>query len=146
MADDRRDPTCPDRRAYPARRAEGRRKTDPIPPHGTRARYRRGCFCTPCRAANATYQAELRKDHAKGVLRLGMHISAKETWQRIRQLRPEFLTDTALALRLGYQAPADRRHVACLKLHRNVITVRNMLRVRLLHRQMALEGLNGPDA
>lgn len=32
MADDRRDPTVPDRRAYPSRRVLGRRQTDREPP------------------------------------------------------------------------------------------------------------------
>jgi hypothetical protein len=67
-----------------------------------------------------------------------MHISAKETWQRIRQLRPEFETQQALAARLGFR---DRH----LQLQRDVISVRNMLRVRLLHRQLLLDDISGPD-
>lgn len=31
-----------------------------MPDHGTRRRYGRGCRCTPCRGANATYDRELR--------------------------------------------------------------------------------------
>lgn len=30
----------------------------PIPEHGTRARYCRGCHCTECRSANAAYDRE----------------------------------------------------------------------------------------
>jgi hypothetical protein len=130
LSEDRRQSL--DRRDH---RLGGRRETDLEPDHGTRARYRRGCPCTPCRAAEATYRADLRKDHAHGTLRLGMHISAKETWQRIRQLRPEFETQQALAARLGFR---DRH----LQLQRDVISVRNMLRVRLLHRQLIVGELS----
>lgn len=31
-----------------------------MPDHGTRARYSRGCRCTPCRDANAAYDRKLR--------------------------------------------------------------------------------------
>lgn len=79
--------------------------------------------------------AELRKDHAHGTRRLGMTIPASETWKRIRQLKPEFGSEAAIARRLGFK---DRH----LQFQADVITVRTALRVRLLYRQMMLDGLD----
>ncbi|WP_394161593.1 HNH endonuclease signature motif containing protein [Galactobacter valiniphilus] len=46
-------------------RRERKRKPDfsprTIPAHGRRSRYKRGCRCDECRAANTQYQASLRK-------------------------------------------------------------------------------------
>ena len=33
----------------------------PLPAHGTRARYQRGCGCVPCRAANSQYEIRRRR-------------------------------------------------------------------------------------
>jgi hypothetical protein len=51
------DHDCPWRRAYEQLDA-GR---PPVPEHGTRARYCRGCRCPDCRAANAAYDRALRR-------------------------------------------------------------------------------------
>jgi hypothetical protein len=68
-----------------------------------------------------------------------MHISAKETWQRIRQLKPEFGSYGALALHLGLKRPI-------LEINHSAVTVRTMLRVRRVHRLLT-EGTDcAPDA
>lgn len=89
MADVERRQT-PDRRVLPTRNEQGgRRATDADPSHGTRARYQKGCDCLPCRAAEASYRADLRKRHAKSLPILGQHINASEAWARIRTLKAE---------------------------------------------------------
>jgi hypothetical protein len=89
---DRRDPSKPDRRQM-LPRPGGRRATDPVPSHGTRARYQKGCRCTPCRAAEAGYRADLRRRHQRQLPILGRCISASEAWARVRVLRQEQFTD-----------------------------------------------------
>ncbi len=63
------DPEVADRLGVSARTVLRRRKRaglpsrwTPTPPsHGTEARYRRGCTCTPCRAAHAAGQRAYRR-------------------------------------------------------------------------------------
>ncbi|MEU2603222.1 helix-turn-helix domain-containing protein [Streptomyces albus] len=43
--------------------------TKPLPPHGTRARYLRGCHCDACRAANYRYLTRYRLDRERGTRR-----------------------------------------------------------------------------
>jgi len=77
-----------------------------MPDHGTRACYQQqACRCTPCRAANATYQADLRKLKAQGKQPAGATIRAVLLWQVIRRLKKEHLTQRELAQRLGFKAP-----------------------------------------
>lgn len=58
-----------------------------------------------------------------------MRISAKETWRRIRQLKPEFGTYGQIAYRLGLKRPI-------LEFGPSAVTIRTAIRVRRLHRQM----------
>lgn len=108
------------------------------PAHGTRARYRRGCRCLPCRSANAIYQQRYRLARQHGRRPLGARISAVETWRRIRQLKAERLTQAEIARRLGLKRPL-------LQLDTDVVTLRNAIKIRRLHRQLILEGADGPD-
>lgn len=77
-------------------------------PHGTRARYQQGCDCTPCRAAEASYRANLRQRHLRGLPILGAYIPAHETWRQLRLLRTEYETEDVLARRMGYRDPRLR--------------------------------------
>lgn len=43
----------------------------PEAPHGTRTRYRHGCDCTPCRAANAAVTAAHRATYARAARHRG---------------------------------------------------------------------------
>lgn len=96
---DRRNPTTPDRRTRPG----GRRLADPEPDHGTRARYQRGCTCTPCKAAEAAYRANLRVKHLKGLPVLGVLVSPVEARRRVRQLTGEGYTKARVAAMAGWQ-------------------------------------------
>lgn len=107
--------------------------------HGTRACYQSGCRALACRAANAAYEAQYRADKRAGKVRLGSLMSAAETWQRLRQLKPEFHTFGHIAVRLGYQTPPSRK-LPSLRLQKEACTVRNMLRVRRLYRLLMTNG------
>jgi hypothetical protein len=101
--------------------------------HGTRQCYQRtGCDCTPCRAAEATYRATLRRQWATGKPPLGAHISAADTWRKIRQLHQEQLSNADIASRLGLK----RRR---LEWQADVVTVRTAVKVRLLFRLLMNE-------
>lgn len=60
-----------------------------VPDHGTRSRYQAGCRCTPCRAANAVYMAQLRGRKGAGLPPLGSLVSAKEAGAHVRALLVE---------------------------------------------------------
>jgi hypothetical protein len=124
----------PDRRRLPTRNEQGgRRATDPEPSHGTRVRYRRGCRCTACRAANAAYWTDWRKGKRGGRVPLGALISAAEAHRIIKVLRAEFLTRQRLAEALG------RHHDLARLTHQQMITVRTLLKVRRVYRTRMLE-------
>lgn len=108
-------------------------------PHGTRQTYQAGCHCVPCRAAEATYRAGLRRQHARGKLPLGATISAVEAWRRIRQLQVERVSRTELSRRLGLQPRP-------LRVHPDRVKLRTLLRIRHLYRQLVLEGPDQPPA
>lgn len=95
--------------------------------HGTRRAYQRGCDCLPCKAANASYMAQVRRQHAKGQTPLGAHVSAVETRQLINRMLLERFTRGQIARLLGLKRPR-------LELHTDVITFRNALKVRRLYR------------
>lgn len=71
--------------------------------HGTRATYKKGCHCLPCRAANAAYIANLRRRHQRGLPILGAYVPAHETWRQLRLLTTEYETEAMLAQRLGHK-------------------------------------------
>lgn len=62
--------------------------------HGTRSCYQgTGCRCTPCRAANAEYEAAYRDRKRRGLPMLGSVVSAVETWRQLRLLTTEYDTE-----------------------------------------------------
>jgi hypothetical protein len=119
-----------DRRAVP--RDGDRRQGDRR--HGERATYKAGCSCTPCRAAEASYRAELRRREAEGRPALGARVGPGMMWRQIDALRREGYTDGEIARRLGLQTPR-------LQLHRERVTLRSKLKVQRLYRlTMAVDG------
>lgn len=96
--------------------------------HGERRMYRSGCHCTPCRAAEAAYRANLRSRHARGRPILGAHVAAGDTWHLLRQLKPEFGSYGAIALLLGYGYPM-------LQFGRHAITERTRRKIARLCRE-----------
>ena len=77
-------------------RRDQRRRT-PLPDHGTRRRYKLGCRCLPCRAANATYVAAW----ARGEHRAHARVSAAPAKRRIQQMQIEGFTLAQIAADLG---------------------------------------------
>lgn len=73
--------------------------------HGTRRQYQSGCRCLPCRAAEATYRAELRRKQVKGLPILGAYISASEAWARIRVLKQEHFANRQITGRRDHNRP-----------------------------------------
>jgi hypothetical protein len=62
-------------------------KTDP--PHGTRARYRRGCSCLSCRIANARSRRE-RHRRRNNLTELDHRITPERlTWEDVTLRQPE---------------------------------------------------------
>lgn len=110
--------------------------------HGTRASYQRQrCRCVPCRASEATYRADLRRRHARGLPILGAVVSAVETRRQLRLLVTEYDTEgdttqakTEIARRLGIK---DGR----LRYGAKRIRVRTMLNVYRLYQMDILAGL-----
>ena len=104
--------------------------------HGTRATYRTGCRCTPCRAANATYWRTWWTAQQTGRPRLGARISAVEAQRLIRLLLIEWRTlrraKSALSEALGLQHNLPRLT------EQDQITVRTELRIRQFYRSRML--------
>jgi len=101
----------------------------PDHPHGTRACYKHGCHCLLCRAANAQYIAEYRKDRAHGRRRLCSLISAKEARKRVRQLQAE---GVLVAQQLGLKHPSVR-------LQTDRVTWKKWLKIKALWRRYLWE-------
>lgn len=98
--------------------------------HGTRRDYKAGCRCTPCKAAEARYRANLRWLHRVGKQPLGAKVSAVDTARRIRQLLIERMTKASIAKELGLKRPI-------LELHTGPnarVTLRTALLIKRLHR------------
>lgn len=93
--------------------------------HGTRRQYRQGCHCTPCRAANAAYEAKRRHAHRCGLPLLGAIVKPTEARRRIHQLEAEHVP---IAQRLGLKCGR-------LRLHPDGVTVRRVLQLRWLCRE-----------
>lgn len=105
--------------------------------HATRAAYRGGCRCCPCRAANALAQAKRRADRRLGRVTLGQRISPALTKRRLRQLEADGITEREMARRLGLKSTR-------LRLHPDAITVRKHLRIAREHRVLTAEGPDAP--
>jgi hypothetical protein len=99
--------------------------------HGTRAAYQAGCTCVGCRAAEAAYRARLRRQHRLKQLPLGTIVSAVDTWKRIRALKAERVSASAISRRLGLRRGG-------LALHADRVTLKNALKVRLLCRALLM--------
>jgi hypothetical protein len=104
--------------------------------HGTRATYRTGCRCTPCRAANATYWRAWHVAHQTGRPRLGARVSAVEAQRLIRLLliewRAQHRAKSALSEALGLQRNLPRLR------EQDRITLRTELRIRQFYRSRML--------
>ena len=101
--------------------------------HGTRACYQQsGCRCTPCRAANAAYEAQRAADKAAGKIRLGMIVNGAEAMKRIKQLKAEKISGRALNRLHGLKNHA-------FVLHDGGITLRKLYRIRRTYRLFMLE-------
>lgn len=106
--------------------------------HGTRKGYQRGCRKHCCRQAEATYRQQLRRLKVRGQQPRGARISAKATWKQIRAMKPEGLTLTEIAKRLGYRYPIQFEH--------GRMTRHNVLKVDAFYRQMMCEDPDAPHA
>ena len=100
-------------------------------PHGTRARYKTHCPCTPCRAAEAAYRAQLRRLRVHGRQPLGILVSAAATWRQLRALESEGISRRMIADTLGLARP--RIDWACGPGAR--MRLRTVLRVRAIWRR-----------
>jgi hypothetical protein len=127
MLNDRRKPDPDRRQTYRG----GRRALDYA--HGTRALYKRGCTCLLCRAAEAAYRGDLRKQHATGHVPLGSLVSAAPVWRMFGILLGEQYRKGHLALLLGRRVPKLNG------LGRHRVTRRTALKVRRLFRVRYLE-------
>ena len=67
-------------------------------PHGTRAGYRSGCRCLPCKAAHAAYHRGWYRSTTQGKLLLGARVSAVAV---IRALEREGLSWRMMARQIG---------------------------------------------
>lgn len=106
--------------------------------HGRRKEYQRGCHCRRCKGAEATYRQQLRVLKLRGHQPRGARISARATWKQIRAMKPEGLTLTEIAKRLGYQFP--------IHFGRSRMTRHNVLKIDAFYRQMMLEDPDAPHA
>jgi hypothetical protein len=93
--------------------------------HGLRRSYKRGCRCVRCRAAEASYRAELRRLEATGRIPLGRRVPGQAVDRHLRSLMSERFTRVELARRV-------RLHPTTLWGHHRSVTVRTFLRVRAL--------------
>lgn len=93
--------------------------------HGTRAAYRAGCSCVPCRAAEAAYRASIRQQHRQGRPPLGARISAVEARRLIRSLKAEHFTERQIA-----QEACGERYRNPLLQRPAALTVRRLLQIK----------------
>jgi hypothetical protein len=98
--------------------------------HGQRKTYQaHGCRCTPCRAAEATYRASIRRLHASRRPPLRSLISPVQARQIIDRLKIEHVKQAHLARALGLKNRS-------LRLHPEAITVAKYLRIKLFARRL----------
>jgi len=95
--------------------------------HGTRSRYTAGCLCTPCRAANAQYVADLRHRRRIGQVIFGARRDATDAQRWLTQLHRDGFTSTRLAHELGLHGPQVKVHPT--------ITVRKHLRIQRVYQK-----------
>lgn len=100
--------------------------------HGTRSRYQAGCACTPCRAAEATYRATLRRRHLEGKPIFGRLVDAVPLWRQLRSLQIEGYRKAEIARQLG----ANR-----LRVNRRRVRLSTRLKVNRLYRLTISESL-----
>lgn len=74
-----------------------RRTTKPLPPHGERARYLRGCRCHPCREANKRYCKQYRIK----ALHKPIRIDATPVRQRLQQWTSQGYSLTQIGTAVG---------------------------------------------
>lgn len=106
--------------------------------HGTRRSYQQGCLCLLCRAAEASYRATLRRQHATGRLPFGTLVPATDTAKRIRQLLIERMTKADLTRQLGLQDRAFRVHTE----PGQWIRLRTVLRIARIYRLAMAENID----
>jgi hypothetical protein len=99
--------------------------------HGTRASYRSGCRCTPCRAAEASYQRTLRREKARGQVHEGALVPAARTLREVRHLISEALTKASIAKALGLKRPRLELHTG----RGAKVTVRTARRIHALYQR-----------
>lgn len=108
-------------------------------PHGTRASYQRGCSCLPCSLANATYQAQYRRQQAHGKPALRSLMPATEARKTVNRLLRERYTRGQIARLLGLRFPVLKYD------KRTRIQLRTVLRLRYVCRKMNGEGHDQTD-
>lgn len=109
--------------------------------HGTRTAYQKGCACTPCRAAEAAYRAQLRVRKAKGLPLLGALVSPVEARRRVRQLKLEEYPEPRIARMAGWREPRSRQVRFG---QRERIRLWTLLRIRRVAQFAMLEGADLP--
>lgn len=109
-------------------------QTSDTRPHGSRSTYQGGCRCTPCRAANAAYEAIYRAAKLRRQLMPGAIVRAPDAARQLRLLVTEYESRAALARRLGFK---DRH----LQFDTASLTLRNARKIRRLYETDILAGL-----
>lgn len=102
--------------------------------HGTRACYQAGCACIPCRAAEASYRAQLRRRHVEGRPILGRLVDAVPLWRQVRSLQIEGYRKSQIARLANLPEPR-------IRLHRKRVRLSSRLKVNRLYRLTISEGL-----
>jgi hypothetical protein len=96
--------------------------------HGLRRSYKRGCRCLRCRAAEATYRADLRRQEAQGRIPMGRRVPGQAVDRHLRSLVSEDFTRQDIARRA-------RLHRTTLWRQHGHVTLRTYLRVSALWRR-----------
>lgn len=100
--------------------------------HGTRGTYQRvGCRCTPCKAAEASYRAELRRRHAQGRPILGSPVDASQAIKMVKAMAVEGLTERELAWHLGLKEARVRWQTTRIRV-RSLLKLHRVYRLRML--------------
>lgn len=109
--------------------------------HGTRQVYRRfACRCLPCKAAEAAYRRALYALHQQGKVSLGSVVSSGPLRKQVKALRLEGVSYAEIATRLGI--PGQR----IVFVYRDRVTLRNLLKVRRLYRQIVAEAVDSSES
>jgi hypothetical protein len=102
--------------------------------HGSRSTYQlHACRCTPCRAANARYIADLRDRHRRGLPILGSMVNSWRMRQMLQRLvQQEGYTKPELEQALGWQGNYAKFYAARRVTLRIAVRVRKYYRVHVL--------------